>query len=360
MGIAWSLPSLAIIWVVWIMDRFGRLRARREAYLVLAGVLTATAWTALPFVRRADGPWLGVTLALGVASVLITASVRGALAEIGQSTAATGRLAAGVFGAGCVGSLLQIPIQTQLSQQSLEWTAGVGAALGVLLALWAIMSLAKARPPLPATVVPASQPASPRLRDYLRSRTFWALLSLGALASIGGLPDRLVGNGPAPAPVFFAIPDELRMRVYLLGSAATLSAALAYFLACSRLPPRTLVPGAFLLAALGTLALIPAHGVSPALEIGITARTFGSVLTTLALLDLALRAAPAGYEATGATITIGLPTVVLVLVSALAVRGRFPFSISAAIAAGAFLVGIVAVRLVPALLLQARDGDAPR
>jgi hypothetical protein len=84
---------------------------------------------------------------------------------------------------------------------------------------------------------------------------------------------------------------------------------------------------------------------------------FGQGLAAVALFDLALRAAPAGYEAFAFTLTALAPFTVAPALRNLWFARGFALSTDVAIGVGGLLLAIVAARLVPAGLCARPDGE---
>lgn len=113
-----------------------------------------------------------------------------------------------------------------------------------------------------------------------------------------------------------------------------------------------------MIAALGVCALLAGRGgATPGVEIAMVAYQVGQTLAALAVMDLAFRAAPGGYEAFAFTLTVGTPVVLAPALQGLWVAHRLALSTDVAIGAGCLLLAIVATRLVPAGLLGGADGQ---
>jgi len=113
------------------------------------------------------------------------------------------------------------------------------------------------------------------------------------------------------------------------------------------------------IAVFGVCALLAARGgTSPGFEVGMVANRFGQTLAAIAVMDLAFRAAPVGYEAFAFTLTAGAPAFVAPAVHGLWFAHGLAFSTDVAIGAGCLLLAIVAGRWVPASLLDRSDGPA--
>lgn len=204
-GTTWNLPSLLILPLAYLSDRVPRRESRRHLYVLLGGLMSLGGWCVVPFVRPDVGPFAAIALVLGCATALIVVSVRGALVEAARPLAATGRLAAGLLAAQAAASLFERPVLFQLIASPLEWTAIAGSACALTLALLVGQSLVTRRARAPASTT--RPPEGGRLRDYLRSRAFWALLALGTLVAVA-TPDyfflyalRAADVAPVPADI---------------------------------------------------------------------------------------------------------------------------------------------------------------
>ncbi len=345
-----SIPSLLTLLWAYLTDAVAILGSRREGHLVLASLLAATGWAAVVFLPIGHGSLAMVGLALGAAASIAGTATRGALVEIGQRKDATGRLGAASIGLGTAAGLLAGVLYDFLSARSIGWSAATGALVWVSVALLAcLLSKRGGRAP-PVTV----SEHRVRLGDFVRSRAFWGVLLVSTCASL---------------PVLIRTPRAMHLKQTLrLGdarlweldmasrSAALLGAAL-YLFACRRFPLARLLPACLLAQMGGTAALIALQDnrLGPIVT---AAAAFGDALASVAVLDLAMRAAPRGREAFGLVLLMAGATLATMVLTALGITGylRLGWTPLVLVAAAAGGIGVTSVLVLPRPLVAARDG----
>jgi MFS family permease len=343
---AFGLPVLLEPVFGYLCDRVPLMGTRREGYLLTACLLSAGAWLLVVVAPKSAGPWLAMAAALSLGSILGTVATNGAVAEIAQRRAATGRLGAAVVALHS-GTLALTLLWFPLVGGHLGRTAAQGAGFMVSVVL-AIVFLshetADAAPP-----VARREPA--RLGPFLRSRAFWVVVAIEALANVTrtGIRSPDAAGSPSPSTA------ELAHAIHA-GTLGTVLAAGAYALLCRRLRPRVLLPACLLVAAAGRAVLGPWNGGGMA-SMGLSHLASGFAYAASA--DLVLRACQPGREAFTYTLLVIPGNLFLrtLYTAAKAVEASAPGT--RAVAAGAGVLAAAMVVLVPRDLLAAPDRPPP-
>jgi hypothetical protein len=297
-GIAWYLKPIAGI----VTDTFPLFGTRRRSYLLLGSGLATVGWLALTVTPHTFNALLAVIVGINTAMVLTSTVIGGFLVETAQAAAASGRLTAlrQVVQQAC--ALVNAPISGYLATVALTWVALASGAIVFLLIPVTIWLLRE--PPHPP-----QQPGSvgAQFRTILNARTMWAAAGLMLLFYIA--------PGFATA-IFYKQQNELHMTPQLQGwigfsaSAAAIATALLYGWACEHLTLRTLL--AIGIAASTAINLLYVFYASVPMAFAIdTINGFGFTLAELALMDLAVRATPAGSEGLGYSLMLSVRNLAL-------------------------------------------------
>jgi len=345
-----SLPGVTIWLWAYLSDRVGLLGRRREGYLLLAGLMMAIVWLVLAFASQYIIVWTATALATGLATSVSRAAILGALAEIGQRRATTGGLAAVQVGVAQLAGIAMLPAGYYLLSDSIRWSAGVAAGLMLALALF-IAVLWDAEPPVSSPKV--ASPSLVTIPAFLRSRAFWASVVLLAFAGMATVPDLVMARTLSTQEF-----GAFREGSLWLTPAITIGAASVYLLVCRRLRFGLLLRFALLAKAIALVvhALAP-HVIGQALPPSVPmARAAGDGLTKIALLDLALRAAPRGREAFGAILLAGVPSIVALPAGLIESALGISASSAAWFGTGAAIAATGAVSLLAREIGWAREG----
>lgn len=337
---------LGLLWS-YLCDRFPVFGTRRDGFLLLGAVVVAAAWAAAPLVPAAAGPWLGLGLALSLGAALMRAAINGGLAELAQSGASAGRLAAASVGVTLVGSMFGAATAELLDQRSLGWTAALGAA--AMLSLVLLVALWWDRGDRPG----AAPSMAPGLPAFLKSRLLWGTLPVLLLASLPGAAENIL------APLFGQTtppwPRATYERLQQIENLLRMLAAVLYFTLARRTSAGALLRLSLGAQVLATLGMVWA-ATTP--EIVFVGWGLGQGLTRIAAVHVALLAAPRGREAFGYLLLM-TPAMVLapfvapvVVVSLLTSLG---YATAVVAIAGIALAALLAVPLVPASVRATRD-----
>ncbi len=286
-GLAWYFKPAAGL----LSDVVPLRGSRRRSYLMLSGLGAGTLWAALGVVPHRYGPLVWTLVAANAFAVLASAVAGGLLVEAGQRRGRTGRM--GTLRETIIAgtSLLAQPVGGFLAGRAFGWTCGLGAALflGLIPAAAVLLMREKAGGPRPGY--------AQALRGYwgpiLRSRALWLAAAFIFLKELSP------GFG---TPLFYVQTKTLHFSPQFLGwlgalfNATAILGALVYARLCTRLPLARLLTLGIVLSALSSLLFLGYRSHASALLIQGVSGLLG-IFVSVALMDLAARAAPRGAEA---------------------------------------------------------------
>jgi MFS family permease len=347
-SLIFTVPLLLVLLWAYLSDRVPLFGTRREGYLVVAGLIGAAAWGALGFGGAHPSVWLAAPALLGVALSVSRAAISGGLTEIGRRHGTTGVMAAGSVVLLQLASLGSVP-RGVLSGLPFAWTAGVGAGLWLVIVLFVVTLGFNDG----GATAPVQAPAPPvRILRFLRSRAFWAAVAVAACAGLASLPRQLLA-------LHFRAPDSERtVSPWLWLPVIPVAAAGVYLFICRRLRFATLLRLALAVKALALVAfaLVWRAGADQT-TLELIAPTAADALATVALFDLAMRAAPRGWEALGFMLLWGFPWVIASMLGPLTTFLRAPVGSVAWFCAGAAVAAVAAVSLLPRAVSSASGND---
>ena len=295
-GLAWYMKPLAGI----ATDAFPLFGRRRRSYLLAGATLAALAWLAMIATPHTYRALLLVAIVLNVFMVVCSTVVGGYMVETAQATAGSGRLTAirQFVQQGC--SIINGPAAGYLASIAFGWTALACGGVMALLVPVTVLFLHEKRQVLAPREVLAN--ARAQLGAIATARAMWGAAGLMALFYIA--------PGLATA-IFYRQQNELHMDTHMQGflgliaGACGVLAAVSYGALCRRLTLRTLLVACM---ALGTAAnlgyLFYSSWERAQLIDGLNG--FGYTLAELALMDLAVRATPAGSEGLGFALMVSV------------------------------------------------------
>jgi len=344
LSIAAGAPRLMMLLWAFLSDRVPLWGTRREGYVLFTALLAPIAWLLTTLGGDRFPAWVVAAAVFGAASSISHAATSGALAEIGQRRAATGRVAAAFLAVAQLGVLATYGLSAA-SELTSPWIA-TGAAIGLSLAVVALIIVAPeegAAPPAPAT-----RPSIPR---FLGSRAFWSSLAVCALAGAATVPKELFVE-PRPAEEGAAIYGWLAPWMVHAGF---IGAAAIYFLVCRRVRFGILLRVALAAKAIALVAYPLAAG-SELASIAFLARAAANGLLSIALLDLALRVAPPGREAFATILLASVTGVLIFVTNSIASALKIPESRISTVAAAAAIAATIAAMLLPSRFVEGPDG----
>lgn len=347
-GLAWYLKPFAGI----LTDSVPLFGTRRKSYMLLGAALAALAWWVLIVTPHTFSALLTVVIVINVFMVIASTVTGGYMVETAQATAGSGRLTAirQFVAQACI--MANGPVSGFLAAIAFGWTA---AACGGIMALLVPATLFFLREPRHAPQ--PLQSVREQLARIVRARTMWGAAGLMLLFYIA--------PGTATA-VFYKQQNELHMTtqaqgfLQLLAGTFGVLSALVYGYVCRRFRLRTLL---FVTIAAGTLTNLGYlhYATVPDAQIVESINAIGFTLAELALMDLAVRATPAGSE--------GLGFSLMVSVRNLAIYGTdwfgskllddFHWSFDSLVIANSATTAIVLplIFLLPAMIVGHRDSE---
>ncbi len=354
-GLAWYFKPVAGL----LSDIVPLRGSRRRSYLMLSGLGGGILWALLAVVPRHYAPLLWTLVGANAFAVLASSVSGGLLVEAGQRQGWTGRMGAlrETIIAGTI--LVAQPVGGYLVGHAFGWTCGIGAVLFFGLIPATALLLPEAHEGGRARV--SGREIAARLRPAFQSRALWLA------AAFIFLKDLSPGFG---TPLFYYQTDVLHFSPKFLGwlgalsNGAAIGGALGYAWLCTRLPLARLLTLGIVLGALGMLLFLGYHSHASALLIGGASGLLG-VLVSVALMDLAGRAAPPGAEAMSYSLLMSAANLggsgSDILGSWLYEGLHVPLPALICLSAGTTALALLALPLIPPALLQRRDrlGAAP-
>jgi hypothetical protein len=295
-GLAWYLKPLVGV----ATDAFPLFGSRRRGYLLTGAMLAALAWLVMAMTPHDYGDLLLTAIVLNVFMVVCSTVIGGYMVEVAQATASSGRLTAirQFVQQGC--AIITGPAAGHLASIAFGWTALACGGVMALLVPVTVLFLEEHRQQLAAREVLAN--ARIQLGTIAAARTMWGAAALMALFYMAP------GFGTA---IFYRQQNELHMDTHMQGflgliaGACGVLAAIGYGALCRRLNLRTLL---VICMALGTAAnlgyLFYSSWERAQIIDGVNG--FGYTLAELALMDLAVRATPAGSEGLGFALMVSV------------------------------------------------------
>ena len=295
-GLAWYLKPLAGI----VTDAFPLFGSRRKAYLLAGATLATAAWLVMMVTPHDEGDLLLVAIVLNAFLVVCSTVIGGYMVETAQAIAGSGRLTAIRQFVQQVCSIIIGPAAGYLAGIAFGWTALACGGVMALLVPVTVLFLHERRQRVAARDVFAN--ARAQLGIIATARTMWGAAALMALFYIAP------GFGTA---MFYRQQNELHMDTHMQGylgliaGVCGVAAAIGYGALCRRLNLRTLLVVCMTLGTAANLGYLFYSSWHRAQVIdGLNG--FGYTLAELALMDLAVRATPAGSEGLGFALMVSV------------------------------------------------------
>ncbi len=300
-GMAWYLkPFFGII-----NDAFPLFGSRRKSYLLISSVITVLLWAALIVTPHEYAKLLAVAMVINVFQVIASTVVGGYMVEVAQAASGSGRLSSIRNFVQQTSYIISGPMAGVLGAIAFGWTAAACGGVMFLL-VPATIFLLHERP-----VQVNSQELLINFRAQLvkiiNARTMWAAAGLMALFYLA--------PGLSTA-TFYKEQNDLHMNTqgqgflqFLSGIGGILAAGV-YGLLCKRWNLRRLLLWCLILATGANLMYLFYTSVLRAQTIN-GLNGFGYTLAEVALMDLAIRATPAGSEALGFSLMMSVRNLAL-------------------------------------------------
>lgn len=298
-GLPWYFKPLAGV----LTDAFPIFGARRKSYLIVSGVLATLAWAAVAFTPHQYGPLLWMCLLLSVFMMIGSTVVGAFMVEIAQATGTPGRLSSLRQATSLVCSFITGPTAGYLGSIAFGFTAAACGVTMFMIVPITLLLMREQRRRIDSGEV--LRGAGEKISVIASAGTMWIAAAVIAFVfSAPGLSTAIfyrqqdllhmtTNSGPG-------LPGFLGGQGFLgvIGAVTGLAAAGFYVWACRRFDLRTMLIGSFVAAGVGGLGFL---FYTTATNARILAGLGGFVgtLIELAVMDLALRATPAGAEGMG-------------------------------------------------------------
>jgi hypothetical protein len=350
-GLAWYFKPFAGIFT----DAFPMFGSRRKSYILAGTILAVVSWVVLALTPHQYGKLLLVSIVINAFMVIASTVVGGYMVETAQATAGSGRLTAirQFVQQSC--SILVGPTAGFLASIAFGYTASACAAIMFLLVPATILYLHEQPVRIPSQELLHN--ARKQLVKIGTAKTMWAAAGLMALF--------YVAPGFATA-IFYRQQNELHMNTQaqgFLGMIAGITgvlAAVGYSYVCKRYNLRTLLVWCMLLGTAANLGYLFYTSVFRAQVIeGFNG--FGYTLAELALMDLAVRATPAGSEGMGFSLMMSVRNLALFgtdwFGSQLLDKYHFAFNSLVLANSATTLITVPLVFLLPLAIVSRKDAE---
>jgi hypothetical protein len=350
-GLAWYLKPFAGI----LTDAFPLFGSRRKSYIVISASLAALSWLALTVTPHEFRDLLLVVILINTFMVIASTVVGGYMVETAQANSGSGRLTAVRQFVQQACFIVNGPAAGYLASIAFGWTAAACGGIMLLLVPVTIVFLQERRQQPDSRQILAN--ARAQLINIATARTMWGAAGLMALFYIA--------PGFATA-LFYKQQNELHLDtqaqgfLQLIAGVCGVLAALGYGVLCRRLNLRTLLVGCMIFATAANLGYLfySSAGRAQAIE-GLNG--FGYTLAELALMDLAVRATPAGSEGLGFSLMVSVRNLALFGTDWFGshLLDEYHFSFDSLVLANSLttLIAVPLVFLLPRLLVLRKDAE---
>jgi len=350
-GLAWYLKPFAGI----LTDAFPLFGSRRKSYIVISASLAALSWLALTVTPHEFRDLLLVVILINTFMVIASTVVGGYMVETAQANSGSGRLTAIRQFVQQACFIVNGPAAGFLASIAFGWTAAACGGIMLLLVPVTILFLQERRQQPDSRQILAN--ARAQLVNIATARTMWGAAGLMALFYIA--------PGFATA-LFYKQQNELHLDTHaqgflqLIAGVCGVLAALGYGVLCRRLNLRTLLVGCMMFATAANLGYLfySSAGRAQAIE-GLNG--FGYTLAELALMDLAVRATPAGSEGLGFSLMVSIRNLALFGTDWFGshLLDEYHFSFDSLVLANSLttLIAVPLVFLLPRLLVLRKDAE---
>ena len=350
-GLAWYLKPFAGI----LTDAFPLFGSRRKSYIVISASLAALFWLALTVTPHEFRDLLLVVILINTFMVIASTVVGGYMVETAQANSGSGRLTAVRQFVQQACFIVNGPAAGYLASIAFGWTAAACGGIMLLLVPVTILFLQERRQQPDSRQILAN--ARAQLINIATARTMWGAAGLMALFYIA--------PGFATA-LFYKQQNELHLDtqaqgfLQLIAGVCGVLAALGYGVLCRRLNLRTLLVGCMIFATTANLGYLfySSAGRAQAIE-GLNG--FGYTLAELALMDLAVRATPAGSEGLGFSLMVSVRNLALFGTDWFGshLLDEYHFSFDSLVLANSLttLIAVPLVFLLPRLLVSRKEAE---
>jgi hypothetical protein len=351
-GLAWYLKPLAGI----LTDAFPLFGNRRRSYILISATLAALSWLILIVTPHEYRKLLFVVIVINTFMVVASTTVGGYMVETAQAYSGSGRLTAvrQFVQQACL--VLNGPAAGYLASIAFGWTAAAcGSTMFLLVPVTLFFLYEQRKQSDPRQLILGNAVA--QLVNIAKARTMWGAAGLMALFYIA--------PGFATA-LFYKQQNELHLStqaqgfLQLIAGVCGVIAAVGYGVLCRRLNLRTLLAWCVLFGTLANLGYLfyTSAGRARAIE-GLNG--FGYTLAELALMDLAVRATPAGSEGMGFSLMVSVRNLALFgtdwFGSKLLDQYHFSFDTLVIANSATTLIAVPLVFLLPRRIVLRKDAE---
>lgn len=350
-GLAWYFKPFCGIFT----DAFPVFGSRRRSYLLVSTILAVLAWLALIVTPHEYNKLLLVAIVINAFMVVASTVVGGYMVEIAQATSGSGRLSAvrNFVQQWCY--IINGPASGFLGAIAFGWTAATCGGIMFLLVPATIFFLHER--PVHINSRELIDNAGRQLVKIGRAGTMWAASGLMFLFYIApGLT----------TATFYKEQNDLHLNtqgqgfLQLLYGVGGVAAAIGYGFLCRRWNLRKLLVWSLVVGTASNLMFVSYTSVLHAQVIN-GLNGFGYTLAELALMDLAIRATPAGSEGLGFSLMMSVRNLALFGTDWIGSRliESYHFSYNSLVVANAVTTAITVplVFLLPLLIVGRKDAE---
>ncbi len=350
-GLAWYLKPFAGI----LTDAFPLFGSRRKSYILISATLAALTWLVLIVTPHEYRNLLFVVIVINTFMMVTSTVVGGYMVETAQANSGSGRLTALRQFVQQACWIVNGPAAGYLASIAFGWTAAACGGVMFLLVPVILLFLREQRQPSDPRLL--LENARRQLVKIATARTMWGAAGLMALFYIA--------PGFATA-LFYKQQNDLHLGtqaqgfLQLIAGVCGVLAAVGYGILCRRLNLRTLLVGSMVFATAANLGYLfyNSAGRAQAIE-GLNG--FGYTLAELALMDLAVRATPAGSEGLGFSLMVSVRNLALFGTDWFGshLLDEYHFSFDSLVLANSLttLIAVPLVFLLPRLLVIRKDAE---
>lgn len=352
-GLAWYFKPFVGI----ITDAFPIFGTRRRSYMILGATLATLGWIAFYFTPHQYNKLLIVAMFIDLFMVVASTAAGGYMVEAAQATSGSGRLSSVRNLAEQFSILVAGPAAGFLGSIAFGWTAAACGTVMFLMVPGTVLFLHERRIKIDSKALLGN--AGQQLVNVINAKTMWAAAGLMALF--------YCAPGLYTA-VFYKQQNDLHFTtqgqgyLQLLSGLFGMAAAAVYGgYACRRLSLRKLLIISILFGMAANLVYLFYSSQARAVAIE-SFNGFGFVMAEVALMDLAVRATPAGSEGLGFSLMISVRNLMLFgsdwFGSKMLETYHLSFNTLVLANATITFLAVPLVFLLPKVILNARDADA--
>lgn len=351
-GLAWYLKPLVGI----VTDAYPLFGTRRKSYMILGAALAGLAWYTLAYTPHRYMPLVLVVIVIDLFMVITSTSVGGFMVEAAQASSGPGSLSSVRNFAEQFCVLAAGPAGGYLAAMALGFTALACGSLMLLVVPGTLFFLRERRIDVDPALLFGD--AKTQLKRILKAKTMWAAAGFMLLF--------YCAPGIATA-VFYKQQNDLRMNTHAQGYLAFLSglfgmisAAIYGAYACRKFNLRKLLFVCMLFGTAANLGYLFYSTVHRA-QIIESFNGFGYTLAEVAMMDLAVRATPAGSEGLGFSLMMSVRNLALFgsdwAGSKMLEAYHLQFSTLVIANAAITFIAVPLVLLLPSVIVSTKDKD---